>query len=117
MSFCLVRSASVSRVAPSALAHLPTVPRSRWHWPSSAGSAESVARALADRAAELKRKRERLLDLAEDGLIGGDDLARRLAAAEDERRTVEGELARVRRELSSDGADTVMAVTFDEELK
>ena len=55
---------------------------------------QAAARALADRTAELDRKRERLLDLAEDGLIGKDDLGRRLAATDAERRSVERELAR-----------------------
>ena len=57
------------------------------------GAAE---RELAEAVTELARKRERLLDLATDGLIGKDELAGRLSGLEAERASVERELSRVR---------------------
>ncbi len=53
-------------------------------------------RALAEAITALDAKRERLVDLAADGLLGKDELARRLSALDGERLTLEAELARAR---------------------
>jgi len=63
---------------------------------ASVADPAATERALAGRAAELDAKRERLIDLAADGVLGKADLAARLAATDEERRGVERELARVR---------------------
>jgi hypothetical protein len=52
-------------------------------------------RALAKRLSELDAKRERLLDLAADGILGKPDLTARLSAVEETIRRVEGERAKV----------------------
>jgi hypothetical protein len=56
----------------------------------------ATERALAGRAANLDAKRERLIDLAADGVLGKADLAARLAGVKAEREGTERELARVR---------------------
>jgi hypothetical protein len=58
---------------------------------SSAGA--EVARA--ERLAEVARRRKRLLDLAERGVVTDRDLAERLAKLEEEQRTAEEELTRL----------------------
>lgn len=63
---------------------------------ASAADPAATERALAGRATALEAKRERLIDLAADGVLGKADLAARLAAIDGERRGVERELARVR---------------------
>jgi len=55
---------------------------------------EITGRALAEAITALDAKRERLVDLAADGILGKDDLARRLSNLDGERRTLEAELAR-----------------------
>ena len=55
----------------------------------------ATERALAKRVAELDAKRERLLDLAADGILGKADLTARLSGVDAERRGFERELARV----------------------
>ena len=62
----------------------------------AATNPEITVRALADAITGLDAKRERLVDLAADGLLGKDELARRLSAIDSERGTLEAELARVR---------------------
>ncbi len=55
----------------------------------------ATERALAERVAKLDAKRERLLDLAADGILGKADLTARLSGVDAERRGFERELARV----------------------
>ena len=54
----------------------------------------ATERALAKRLSDLDAKRERLLDLAADGILGKAELTTRLSAVEDERRRVEAERSR-----------------------
>lgn len=56
----------------------------------------ATERALAGRVAKLDARRERLIDLAADGVLGKADLAARLSAADAERQGLERELARAR---------------------
>jgi hypothetical protein len=56
----------------------------------------ATERVLAERLGELSRKEERLLDLAEDGLLPKVKLAERLSAIGAQRRTVQDELGRAR---------------------
>ncbi|MDP9485452.1 MAG: hypothetical protein M3Q49_06620 [Actinomycetota bacterium] len=77
----------------------PTPSRAAWTRPSL-GNARACETppppsALAERVAKLDAKRERLLDLAADGILGKADLTARLSGVDAERRGFERELARV----------------------
>jgi hypothetical protein len=62
---------------------------------ASAHDPAATERALAERLGKLDAKRERLLDLAADGILGRADLTARLTAVDAERRRVDEELSRV----------------------
>ena len=59
----------------------------------------ATGRALSEAITALDGKRERLVDLAADGLLSKDELARRLSALDSERRTLAGQLDRVQASL------------------
>lgn len=62
---------------------------------ASVSDPAATERALAKRLSELDAKRERLLDLAADGILPKPELTARLTAVEESIRRVEGERIRV----------------------
>jgi hypothetical protein len=66
----------------------------------------STERALAARLAELAGKREKLMDLAFDGLFGNGEIARRAAALDEEAASVERLLQHARDTAGAEGNGT-----------
>jgi len=74
-------------------------------------NSDATRKALADQIQDLAHKRERLIDLAQDGLIGKADLAERLGRIDKDRSVAEGELKKL-----EEGERHIEALTMRREV-